>query len=85
MKLTKKLITLFTVAAVLLTALVPACAVPSNSANSALNAKKILVVYYSASGTTERLAKVIAKELGANASSSFRREKRCHGFRFPFP
>lgn len=66
MRLTKKLTALFIVAAVFLAAFVPACAAPNNSANSTLNAKKILVVYYSATGTTERLAKIIAKETGAD-------------------
>lgn len=42
--------------------LIPAYAAPNNSANSTLNTKKILVVYYSATGTTGRLAKIIAKE-----------------------
>ena len=36
--------------------LIPAYAAPNNSANSTLNTKKILVVYYSATGTTGRLA-----------------------------
>lgn len=66
MRLTKKLTALFAVAAVFLVTSVPACAAPGNSAKSTLNAKKILVVYYSASGTTERLANIIAKETGAN-------------------
>lgn len=44
--------------------LIPAYAAPNNSANSTLNTKKILVVYYSATGTTGRLANIIAKETG---------------------
>ena len=46
--------------------LIPAYTAPNNSANSTLNTKKILVVYYSASGTTERLANIIAKENGVD-------------------
>lgn len=46
--------------------LIPAYAAPNNSANSTLNTKKILVVYYSASGTTGRLANIIAKENGVD-------------------
>ena len=46
--------------------LIPAYAASNNSANSTLNTKKILVVYYSASGTTERLANIIAKENGVD-------------------
>ena len=38
----------------------------NNSKNIKLNAKKILVAYYSASGTTERLANIIAKETGVD-------------------
>lgn len=46
--------------------LIPAYAASNNSANSTLNNKKILVVYYSATGTTGRLAKIIAKETSAD-------------------
>ena len=46
--------------------LIPAYTAPNNSANSTLNTKKILVVYYSASSTTERLAKIIEQETGAD-------------------
>lgn len=46
--------------------LIPAYAASNNSANSTLNTKKILVVYYSATGTTERLANIIAKETGVD-------------------
>lgn len=46
--------------------LIPAYAASNNSANSTLNNKKILVVYYSATGTTERLANIIAKETGVD-------------------
>ena len=71
MKFTKKMKVLFAVAAVLLAAVVPACAAPGNpasgnSGNVTLNAKKVLVVYYSATGTTERLANIIAKETKAD-------------------
>jgi len=46
--------------------LIPAYAAPNNSANSTLNTKKILVAYYSETGTTGRLAKIIAKETGVD-------------------
>ena len=46
--------------------LIPAYAASNNSKNIKLNAKKILVAYYSASGTTERLANIIAKENGVD-------------------
>ena len=46
--------------------LIPAYAAPNNSANNTLNNKKILVVYYSVSCTTERLANIIAKENGVD-------------------
>ena len=66
MKFTQKMMVVFAVAAVLLAMGVPACAVPGSSANTTVNAKKILVVYYSATGTTERLANIIAKEMKAD-------------------
>jgi len=46
--------------------LIPAYAAPNNSANSTLNTKKILVAYYSATGTTGRLAKIIEQKTGAD-------------------
>lgn len=46
--------------------LIPAYVASNNSKNIKLNAKKILVAYYSASGTTERLANIIAKETGVD-------------------
>lgn len=66
MKFTQKMMAVFAVAAVLLAMGVPACAVPGSSANTTVNAKKVLVVYYSATGTTERLAKIIAQETKAD-------------------
>ena len=66
MKFTQKMMAVFAVAAVLLAVGVPACAVPGSSANTTVNAKKVLVVYYSATGTTERLAKIIAQETKAD-------------------
>lgn len=66
MKFTQKMMVVFAVAAVLLAMGVPACAVPGSSANTTVNAKKVLVVYYSATGTTERLAKIIAQETKAD-------------------
>ena len=66
MKFTQKMMAVFAVAAVLLAVGVPACAVPGSSANTTVNAKKVLVVYYSATGTTERLANIIAKEMKAD-------------------
>ncbi|MGI5074748.1 flavodoxin [Treponema vincentii] len=66
MKLTQKMTAVFAVAAVLLAEGVPACAVPGSPANTTVNAKKVLVVYYSATGTTERLAKIIAQETKAD-------------------
>ena len=66
MKFTQKMMAVFAVAAVLLAMGVPACAVPGSPANTTVNAKKVLVVYYSATGTTERLAKIIAQETKAD-------------------
>lgn len=66
MKFTQKMMAVFAVAAVLLAEGVPACAVPGSPANTTVNAKKVLVVYYSATGTTERLAKIIAQETKAD-------------------
>ena len=66
MKFTQKMMAVFAVAAVLLAVGVPAYAVPGSSANTTVNAKKVLVVYYSATGTTERLAKIIAQETKAD-------------------
>ena len=66
MNLTQKMMAAFAVAAVLLAEGVPACAVPGSPANTTVNAKKVLVVYYSATGTTERLAKIIAQETKAD-------------------
>ena len=66
MKFTQNMMAVFAVAAVLLAEGVPACAVPGSPANTTVNAKKVLVVYYSATGTTERLAKIIAQETKAD-------------------
>ncbi|EEV20575.1 flavodoxin [Treponema vincentii ATCC 35580] len=66
MKFTQKMMAVFAVAAVFLAMGVPACAVPGSPANTTVNAKKVLVVYYSATGTTERLAKIIAQETKAD-------------------
>ena len=66
MKCTQKMMAVFAVAAVLLAEGVPACAVPGSPANTTVNAKKVLVVYYSATGTTERLAKIISQETKAD-------------------
>ena len=66
MKFTQKMMAVFAVAAVLLAEGVPACAVPGSPANTTVNAKKVLVVYYSATGTKERLAKIIAQETKAD-------------------
>ena len=65
MKFTQKMMAVFAVAAVLLAEGVPACAVPGSPANTTVNAKKVLVAYYSAPGTPERVANIIAKEIKA--------------------
>ena len=62
MKSMKKCAAVFAAAAVFFTAFVPVFAAGGNTRN----AKKILVVYYSATGTTERLANIIAKEMKAD-------------------
>ncbi len=62
MKSMKKCAAVFAAAAVFFTATVPVFAAGGNTRN----AKKVLVVYYSATGTTERLANIIAKETGAD-------------------
>ena len=62
MKSMKKGAAIFAAAAVFFTAFVPVFAAGGNTRN----AKKILVVYYSATGTTERLANIIAKEMKAD-------------------
>ena len=61
LQLTKKIAAFF-IAAAVLAAAVPVFAAGGNTRN----AKKVLVVYYSATGTTERLANVIAKETRAD-------------------
>ena len=62
MKSMKKCAAVFAAAAVFFTAAVSAFAADDNTRN----AKKVLVVYYSATGTTGRLANIIAKETGAD-------------------
>jgi flavodoxin len=62
MKSMKKCAAVFAAAAVFFTAFVPVFAAGGNTRN----AKKVLVVYYSATGTTEHLANIIAKETGAD-------------------
>lgn len=62
MKSMKKCAAVFAAAAVFFTAAVSVFAADGNTRN----AKKILVVYYSATGTTGRLANIIAKETGAD-------------------
>ena len=62
MKSMKKCAAVFAAAAVFFTAAVSAFAADDNTRN----AKKVLVVYYSATGTTERLAKIIAQETKAD-------------------
>ena len=62
MKSMKKCAAVFAAAAVFFTAFVPVFAAGGNTRN----AKKVLVVYYSATGTTGRLANIIAKETGAD-------------------
>ena len=62
MKATKKITLFIIIMAVFLAAAAPIFA----AGNDTQKAKKILVVYYSATGTTERLANIIAKEMKAD-------------------
>lgn len=66
-KLSKKAAAFFAVAALFLAAAIPVFAAENNTQGAKKQgAKKTLVVYYSATGTTERLAKLIAKETCAD-------------------
>lgn len=62
MKATKKITLFIIIMVVFLAAAAPIFA----AGNDTQKAKKILVVYYSATGTTERLANIIAKEMKAD-------------------
>lgn len=62
MKMTKKITSFIIIMVVFLAAAAPIFA----AGNDTQKAKKILVVYYSATGTTERLANIIAKEMKAD-------------------
>ena len=62
MKATKKITSFIIIMVVFLAAVAPIFA----AGNDTQKAKKILVVYYSATGTTERLANIIAKEMKAD-------------------
>ncbi|MGI5096375.1 flavodoxin [Treponema socranskii] len=62
MKMTEKITSFIIIMAVFLAAAAPIFA----AGNDTQKAKKILVVYYSATGTTERLANIIAKEMKAD-------------------
>lgn len=62
MKATKKITSFIIIMVVFLAAAAPIFA----AGNDTQKAKKILVVYYSATGTTERLAKIIAQETKAD-------------------
>ena len=65
MKATKKITSFIIIMVVCLAAVAPIFAA-GNDTQKAKKIKKILVVYYSATGTTERLANIIAKEMKAD-------------------